>query len=92
MAAPVMNRKQRRAAKKIGQTSSNPSSGTSAGLVSAGAAELLGAALEHHRAGRLAEAEGCCRRVLAVHPEHADALYMLGVIAYQLRRYEQPSN
>ena len=40
-------------------------------------------ALEHHRAGRLAEAEAIYRQVLARCPDHADALHLLGVLAGQ---------
>ena len=41
------------------------------------------AALAHHRAGRLHEAETLYRQILAANPHHADALHMLGVIAHQ---------
>ena len=47
------------------------------------AAALLQAALEHHRAGRLPEAEPLYRQVLAVDPGHARALHLLGFLAYQ---------
>jgi len=40
-------------------------------------------ALEHHRAGRLAEAERRYRAILQREPEHADSLHLLGVIALQ---------
>src|SRR5256885_148508 len=43
-------------------------------------------AFEHHRAGRLAEAEQIYRQVLARQPDQADALHLLGVIALQVRR------
>ena len=41
-------------------------------------------ALEHHKAGRLAEAEQGYRAILARAPEHADSLNLLGVIALQM--------
>ena len=41
-------------------------------------------ALEHHRAGRLADAEEGYRAILARAPEHADSLNLLGVIALQV--------
>jgi protein O-GlcNAc transferase len=44
---------------------------------------IIAAAIDHHRAGRLAEAEALYRRVLAQEPRHADALHLLGVLAYQ---------
>lgn len=43
----------------------------------------LAQGLEHHRAGRLAEAETHYRAILDVFPQHADSLHLLGVIALQ---------
>ncbi len=40
-------------------------------------------ALQHHRAGRLAEAEAIYRKILAQEPSHPDSLHLLGVIAQQ---------
>jgi predicted O-linked N-acetylglucosamine transferase (SPINDLY family) len=37
----------------------------------------------HHQAGRLDRAEALYRNVLAKDPEHADALHLLGVLAFQ---------
>ncbi|MCH7539691.1 MAG: tetratricopeptide repeat protein [Proteobacteria bacterium] len=48
--------------------------------------KALTAALEHHRAGRLKEAEAIYRRVLEVQPRHADALHLLGVAAHHAGR------
>ena len=45
-------------------------------------------AIQHHQAGRLAEAEALYRQILDVQPNHADARHHLGVIAYQLGRHE----
>ena len=53
-----------------------------------GVAELFAAAVTNHQAGRLAEAEHHYRQILAAVPDHADALHLLGVIAYQLGRPE----
>lgn len=44
----------------------------------------LQAALGHHRAGRLAQAEAIYQQVLQVEPDNADALHMLGLIAAQV--------
>ena len=41
------------------------------------------AAAAHHQAGRLRDAEALYRRVLAAVPRHADALDLLGVVAWQ---------
>ncbi len=43
-------------------------------------------ACEHHRSGRLAEAEAVTRELLHAEPQHADALHLLGVIAGQTGR------
>ena len=40
-------------------------------------------AVQHHRAGRLAEAEAIYRQILARYPRHAKTLNLLGVLAYQ---------
>ena len=40
-------------------------------------------ALRHHQEGRLAEAEQMYRQILAVDPRQADALHLLGMVAYQ---------
>ncbi|MGA2441875.1 MAG: tetratricopeptide repeat protein [Tepidisphaeraceae bacterium] len=45
--------------------------------------QLLGLAVEHHQAGRLAEAERLYREVLEREPGNADALHLLGVAAHQ---------
>jgi tetratricopeptide (TPR) repeat protein/SAM-dependent methyltransferase len=42
------------------------------------------AAVRHVQAGRLPQAEACCRQVLQIAPHHPDALHLLGLVAYQL--------
>ena len=50
--------------------------------------EAFALAREHHQAGRLAEAEGLYTRILAVAPDHADCLHLMGVLANQTGRGE----
>ncbi len=50
--------------------------------------EALAIAIQHHQAGRLQAAEQIYRQILAVEPNHADALHLLGVASYQLGEYE----
>ncbi len=50
--------------------------------------EALAAAIAHHRAGRLPQAEQICRQILAVDPQHPEALNLLGVLALQARQHE----
>jgi tetratricopeptide (TPR) repeat protein len=52
------------------------------------AADVFGAGLKLHQAGRLVEAEALYRRALAIRPNHPDALHLLGVIASQTGRHE----
>jgi predicted TPR repeat methyltransferase len=48
--------------------------------------DLLHIAMEHHRAGRLRQAEEGYRALLAKSPEDVEALHMLGVLAEQVGR------
>jgi protein O-GlcNAc transferase len=50
--------------------------------------EALQMGLQHHQAGRLADAEALYRQILAVQPKHADALHFLGVMAHQVGRHD----
>ncbi len=45
------------------------------------AKELLAQAVDHHKAGRLADAEELYKRVVQVDPAAADAWYLLGAMA-----------
>ena len=58
-------------------------SDTPFGTDQASLAQTFAAALENHRQHRMAEAEELYRQVLAVDPNHVDALHMIGVLAYQ---------
>ncbi len=46
-------------------------------------------ALEHHQAGRLAEAEAIYRRILDGNADHADGLQLLGALSLQLGRTDE---
>jgi Flp pilus assembly protein TadD len=55
---------------------------------SSAAHDLVREALRLHQTGQFAEAENLYRQVLAVDPQHPDALHLLGMIAYQTGRDE----
>lgn len=46
-------------------------------------------ALDHHRTGRLDQAEQIYRQILSVDPRHADSLHLLGMIAFQMGRSKE---
>ena len=50
--------------------------------------KAIQAALEHHQAGRLPQAEAIYRQILRVTPNHLEALHLLGMIAHQTGRNE----
>ncbi len=50
--------------------------------------QLIQVAVEHHQAGRLADAEAIYRQILAQVPDHPDALHLLGVLAGQTGRLD----
>ncbi len=49
----------------------------------------IDAALQHHLAGRLPDAEALYRQALVEQPDHPDALHLLGFVAYQCGRHQQ---
>ena len=51
--------------------------------------QTLQIAMEHHRLGRLAEAETIYRQLLAIYPQNADLWNYLGVLAHQTGRSEE---
>jgi hypothetical protein len=50
--------------------------------------EILAIGLQHHRAGRLEQAEAIYRQILQVAPDHPDALHFLGLIAHQVGQFD----
>ena len=51
-------------------------------------AQAVELALQHHRAGRLDEAEGAYKNILARSPDSPNALHLLGVVASQRGRHD----
>ena len=54
--------------------------------------EAFQIALQHHRSGRLAEAESLYRQILAVQPNHSEARRLLGMLAVQTGRLDLAAN
>ncbi|SRR5579883_473800 len=50
--------------------------------------QTLNEAREHHQAGRLEQAERGYRSILQVDPNHAEALHLLGLMAYQVGKLD----
>jgi protein O-GlcNAc transferase len=73
-----MNRKERRAARSQGRPA-----GSSPQIEA-----QFAAALAHHQAGRLAEAERLYKQICALDPNHVDSLHFLGVLAGQVGRHD----
>jgi tetratricopeptide (TPR) repeat protein len=74
-----MNRRQRRAAAKRGKDSGvDPAAGRHPPT-----AQVFATAFEHHQAGRLAQAERLCERILSIDPNHVHSLHLLGLVAYR---------
>jgi 2-polyprenyl-3-methyl-5-hydroxy-6-metoxy-1,4-benzoquinol methylase len=78
-----VNREQRRRAAKLGKRAS-----TADGIISPSGhiADQLARGRWHHQAGQLPQAENCYRKVLAIDPNHFEALHLLGVVSHQLGR------
>ena len=77
-----MNRTERRRQAKLTAKSPTPAK-------TVFAKQLLEEAINHHRAGRLSQAETCYQKILARAPDHADALHLLGLVAYQQGQYDR---
>ena len=75
-----MNRKQRRANKSGAQPGKSDASPAVQGLINQ--------AVQHHQAGRLAEAEQLYRQILTIEPQHADTLNLLGALAGDVGRHD----
>jgi 2-polyprenyl-3-methyl-5-hydroxy-6-metoxy-1,4-benzoquinol methylase len=82
----AVNRKQRRAAAKLGNQA--PAAVWQNGIISPSGhiADQLARGRTHHQAGQLQEAQNCYRKVLAIDPNNFEALHLLGVVTHQLGR------
>ncbi|WP_346347439.1 tetratricopeptide repeat-containing glycosyltransferase family protein [Bradyrhizobium sp. dw_411] len=51
-------------------------------------AALCEAGLNHIRAGRYLDAQTCCQQALAIDSNHADTLYLMGLLSFQAKQYD----
>jgi len=75
-----MSRRERRAAKKTGGGPTAAGAGTVGRLYEVG--------LGHMQAGRHLDAQLCCQQALALDPNHADALHLMGLLSLDARQYD----
>ena len=59
------------------------------GIVSDRTGHLFAKAIEHHRAGRLVEAQALYREILALDDRHAQALHHFGLVAHQVGSHDR---
>jgi tetratricopeptide (TPR) repeat protein len=80
-----MNRKERRAAARARRSSSNKAhKEPELTAPPVGIADLLATGRRLHEAGRLSDAEICYRQLLAVQPNNANGLNLLGIVTHQM--------
>lgn len=60
----------------------------SARITDAEISHTLQAAIRHHQAGQIQQAEVLYQQILQARPSHTDALHLLGVVAYQNGQYQ----
>ncbi|MDA0739848.1 MAG: tetratricopeptide repeat protein [Nitrospirae bacterium] len=77
-----MNRAERRRQERLIAKARNP-------VLPLSVNDKFGEAVSYHKAGRFLEAEQLYRQILEEVPSHADALHLLGVLAYQKTDYLQ---
>ena len=67
-----------------------PTTPASPGLAAAelGATGLSSEGLGHLRAERYLEAQICCQQALAIDPDHADTLHLMGLLSIQSQQYD----
>jgi len=76
-----MSRRERRAAaRKAGGDLNGRGTGTAAALYDAG--------LNHMQARRHLDAQLCCQQALAIDPNHADTLHLMGLLSFHAKQYD----
>ena len=83
-----MNRNERR---KLAKQQRAKSSAAMAGS-SADTSALLARAQQQLEQGALQEAENTCQEILKINPSDADAMYLIGIVAYLAGQYENAVN
>src|ERR1700678_1274491 len=78
-----MSRNERRIAAKKFKNLTDPNAKNAA---------LYEAGMVHMRAGRYLDAQMCCQQALAVDPNHADSLHLLGLVSSHTKHYDVAIN
>ena len=76
-----MNRRERRAAGLGPATKATRAGGNTP-------AALHQAGLSHRQAGRNLDAQMCCQQALAIDPDHADTLHLMGLLSLDAKQYD----
>jgi len=80
----LMNRSDRRRQRKLDREKN----GRGFSAPPASQQNLLDRAIEHHKAGRIADAKSLYETILQTEPNHVRALYMLGILALRVGQLE----
>src|ERR1700751_2854078 len=62
--------------------------GSDPGSAPSTAAVLHAAGLNHLAAGRHLEVQICCQQALALDPDHADSMHLMGLLSLESRQYD----
>ena len=84
-----MNRHQRRAQAKLGQTARSAGASFMPAPLSPAAANVFQAGINHYQAGQFDEAEICYRSALAIQPGHTGMLCNLGAVLHKQGKLDE---
>ena len=82
-------KKRRKAREANSQPAADPSENSSPATPPSDVPEMMQAAVGHHSAGRIQEAESIYRQVLERNPDVPDAVHLLGVVCHQTGNHEE---
>jgi tetratricopeptide (TPR) repeat protein len=83
-----MNRRNRRAAAPPPKNNVKPSAKAGSNSLPASASAACQTGFGHLRAGRYLDAQISCQQALALDPDHADSLHLMGLLSRQAQNYD----